>query len=52
MNKLTIFNYEGNTVRTVMKDGSPWWVLRDVCSVLEIGNSRDVMARLTVMKRE
>ena len=46
MNKLTIFNYDGNTVRTVMKDGSPWWVLRDVCSVLEIGNSRDVMARL------
>ena len=46
MNKLTIFNYEGNTVRTVMKDGNPWWVLKDVCSILEIGNSRDVMARL------
>ena len=46
MNKITIFNYEGNTVRTVMKDGNPWWVLKDVCSVLEIGNSRDVMARL------
>ena len=46
MNKLTIFNYEGNTVRTVMKDGNHWWVLKDVCSVLEIGNSRDVMARL------
>ena len=46
MNKLTIFNYEGNTVRTVMKDGNPWWVRKDVCSVLEIGNSRDVMARL------
>ena len=46
MNKLTIFNYEGNTVRTVMKDGNPWWVLKDVCSVLEIGHSRDVMARL------
>lgn len=29
-----------------MKDGNPWWVLKDVCSVLEIGNSRDVMARL------
>ena len=26
MNKITIFNYEGNTVRTVMKDGNPWWV--------------------------
>ena len=46
MNKITIFNYEGNTVRTVMKDGNPWWVLKDVCSVLDIGNSRDVMARL------
>ncbi|KJZ85732.1 MULTISPECIES: phage antirepressor [unclassified Clostridium] len=46
MNKLTIFNYEGNTVRTVKKDGNPWWVLKDVCSVLDIGNSRDVMARL------
>jgi prophage antirepressor-like protein len=46
MNKLTIFNYEGNTVRTAMKDGNPWWVLKDVCSVLDIGNSRDVMARL------
>ena len=46
MNKITLFNYEGNTVRTVMKDGNPWWVLKDVCSVLEIGNSRDVMARL------
>ncbi|MBI6873405.1 phage antirepressor [Clostridium aciditolerans] len=46
MNKITLFNYEGNTVRTVMKDGNPWWVLKDVCSVLDIGNSRDVMARL------
>ncbi|QPG52977.1 phage antirepressor [Heyndrickxia coagulans] len=46
MNELTIFNYEGSTVRTVLKNGNPWWVLKDVCAVLEIGNSRDVMARL------
>ena len=46
MNKLTIFNYEGNNVRTILKDGNPWWVLKDVCSVLEIGNSRDVTSRL------
>ena len=52
MNKLTIFNYEGNTVRTVMKDGNPWWVLKDVCSVLDIGNSRDVMARLDSDEKE
>lgn len=46
MKDLKVFNYEGSTVRTVVKNGSPWWVLKDVCSVLEIGNSRDVMARL------
>lgn len=46
MNKLTIFNYEGNNVRTILKDGNPWWVLKDICSVLEIGNSRDVTSRL------
>jgi len=46
MNDLKIFNYEGSTVRTVLRNGDPWWVLKDVCSVLEIGNSRDVMARL------
>lgn len=46
MNDLKVFNYEGSAVRTVVKNGSPWWVLKDVCDVLEIGNSRDVMARL------
>lgn len=46
MNELTIFNYEGSTVRTVLRDGAPWWVLKDVCSALEIENSRNVTARL------
>ncbi|MDT8900248.1 phage antirepressor [Anaeroselena agilis] len=46
MNKLQIFSYEGKEVRTIQKDGEPWWVLKDVCEVLEIGNSRDVTARL------
>ena len=46
MNKLQIFSFEGKEVRTIQKDGQPWWVLKDVCEVLEIGNSRDVTARL------
>lgn len=46
MEELKIFNYEGNEVRTVQKDGETWFVLKDVCGVLEIGNSRDVAARL------
>ncbi|WP_366923852.1 phage antirepressor [Metallumcola ferriviriculae] len=46
MKDLKVFSYEGSAVRTVVKNGSPWWVLKDVCSVLDIGNNRDVMARL------
>jgi anti-repressor protein len=29
-----------------MKAGEPWFVLKDVCDVLGIGNNRDVVARL------
>ena len=43
---LQIFKYNDNDVRTVQIDGEPWWVLKDVCDVLEIENSRDVSARL------
>ena len=46
MKELTVFTFQGNSVRTLVKDGNPWWVLKDVCAVLEIGNSSDVMARL------
>lgn len=46
MNEIAVFSYEGNNVRTVQCDGEPWWVLRDVCDVLEITNSRDAAARL------
>ena len=46
MKDLQIFNYEEMPVRVVDKDGSPWWVLSDVCRVLEIANSRNVAARL------
>jgi anti-repressor protein len=43
---LRVFNFEEKRVRVVTKDGEPWWVLKDVCDVLDIGNSRDVAARL------
>ena len=46
MNGLQIFTYNGNEVRTVQKDGEPWWVLKDVCEVLGIGNSRMTYERL------
>jgi prophage antirepressor-like protein len=46
MNELTIFNYEGKDIRTVQRDGETWWVLKDVCDVLDLSNSRMVADRL------
>lgn len=44
--EIQLWNYEGSSVRTIQKDGEPWFVLKDVCKVLEISNSRNVVNRL------
>ncbi|OME86900.1 hypothetical protein BK120_08230 [Paenibacillus sp. FSL A5-0031] len=41
-----VFSYESNEVRTVLVGGEPWFVAKDVCDILEIKNSREVVARL------
>lgn len=46
MNELQIFNYQTHEVRTVQKDGEPWFVLKDVCLVFGDTNYRRVAARL------
>lgn len=46
MNDLQIFSYNGSQVRTVEKDGQPWWVLSDVCGVLELSDTRRTAERL------
>lgn len=46
MNELQIFNYNGSEVRTIQKDGEPWWVLKDVCGILGISKYRDTASRL------
>lgn len=46
MKKLQIFNYNGNEVRTIQKDGEPWWVLKDVCEILGISHIKDTVSRL------
>ena len=46
MNDLKVFNYGKSPIRTVNKDGETWWVLKDVCEVLEIANATDVAKRL------
>ncbi len=46
MNEITIFKYKSDKVRTIIKDGKPWFALKDVCDILEIQNSRNVQERL------
>lgn len=44
MNQL--FNYSGHQVRTVIKNGEPWFVAKDVCEILEVGNPSQALSRL------
>lgn len=46
MNDLQIFKYQDSEVRTVELNGEPWFVLKDVCGILSIGNVSDVYTRL------
>ncbi|EMP2007277.1 phage antirepressor protein [Acinetobacter baumannii] len=47
MNNVYVFNFNQNEVRTIVKeDGEIWFVLSDVCNVLEIGNVSMAASRL------
>ena len=48
MNELQIFHYNGKEVRTVQHDGEPWWVLKDVCDILDLERGHRVAERLDV----
>lgn len=43
---LQTWNYESSEIRTIQKDGEPWWVLADVCKVLDLSNPSKVADRL------
>lgn len=47
-----VFNYGKSRVRIVIIDGDPWFVLNDVCCILEITNPRNVAARLPERMRD
>lgn len=46
MSNIQIFNYQSNEVRTVEMGGEPWFVLKDVCGVLDIADHKVVARRL------
>jgi prophage antirepressor-like protein len=41
-----VFKYNGSQVRTIMQDGEPWFVAKDVCEILELGNITLALDRL------
>ncbi len=51
MNEIQTWNYNSSNVRTVEKDGDTWWVLTDVCKVLEMSNPTVVAGRLDTDER-
>lgn len=47
MDNLQIFNNENfGTIRTVYLSGEPWFVAKDICDCLRIGNSRQALSRI------
>ena len=48
---LQTWSYENSEIRTVEKDGEPWWVLSDVCKVLELSSPHKVADRLEADER-
>lgn len=46
MSNMQIFQYGENPVRTVVQDGEPWFVLKDVCEVLGISHITDTAKRM------
>ncbi|MGF7045763.1 prophage antirepressor-like protein [Paenibacillus sp. DS2015] len=47
MEQLTkVFAYGTTEVRTVMIEGQPWFVAKDICEVLEVANPTDALKRL------
>lgn len=45
-NEIQIFNYNSNEVRTIQRDGEPWFVLKDVCQVLGLSDTNKTAERL------
>ena len=46
MSNIIPFNYKSREVRVIEIDGETWFVGKDVCDILQIGNPTMAMARL------
>jgi anti-repressor protein len=46
MSNIIPFEYNSRQVRTIVKDGEPWFVAKDVCEILELGDVSKAVSRL------
>ena len=46
------FSFENQSVRVVVRDGDSWFVVKDLCEVLHIKNSRDAISRLDADEKD
>ena len=46
MSNIIPFEYNSRQVRTIVKDGEPWFVAKDVCDILELGDVSKAVSRL------
>ncbi len=52
MSNIIPFNYESQQIRLIQdEEGEPWWVMKDVCAILNISNYRDALNRLDADER-
>ena len=52
INELSIFNYEQNQVRTVVVDGEPWFVAKDVVAILGYSTGSNVSRLISNVPEE
>ncbi|CAK7192253.1 hypothetical protein COMNV_00444 [Commensalibacter sp. Nvir] len=45
-NSILSFNFDNANVRVIDKNNEPWFVLKDICNVLDISKYRDASSRL------
>jgi len=43
---VVLFNFGKQPIRTTVINGEPWFVAKDVCDILELENSRDILAKM------
>ena len=46
MNELQVFSFEGNDIRTILRNGETWWVAKDVCDIFGETNRNRAMQAL------